>query len=122
MIAAGYLVVSLALGQILPHVVPALHETQPLIVAVVLALFAAGVHWALARGRWLAWVEAEIKGMRERLTYLEAEIRTLRAEQAKSGSGAMVAEMRVLQSQLALLAQKRPAASMPAVEDKTGSK
>lgn len=110
LIAAGYAVISAVLAVLLPHLVPMLHLTAPIVIGVVLVMVFALFHAIVARGRRLQWVEAELQGQRERLAYLETELRTLRAEQEKSGSGAMLAEVKVLQSLLKQLSQKRPAA------------
>jgi len=85
-----------------------LNQVPPQIVGGVLILISAIVHLAVARGRRLRWLEGEVAGLRERLTYLDGEIRTLRTEQAKAGAG-MVAEMRVLQTLLGQFASKRSA-------------
>jgi cyclic-di-GMP phosphodiesterase TipF (flagellum assembly factor) len=68
------------------------------------------VHAIVSRGRRLRWLEGELSGMQERLTLVETELRQVKADQAKSGSGAMLAEVKVLQSLLKQLSQKRPAA------------
>lgn len=103
------------LAVLLPHLVPMLHFTAPIVIGVVLVMLFAFCHAIIARGRRLRWMEGELEGLRERLTYLEAEIRALRTEQAKSGSGAMLAEVKVLQSLLKQLGQKRPAAETAAL-------
>ncbi|MSP89528.1 MAG: EAL domain-containing protein [Alphaproteobacteria bacterium] len=114
LIAAGYTALSAALAVLLPYLVPMLQLTAPIVIGVVLVMLFAFLHAIVARGRRLRWMEAELEGQRERLTYLETEIRALRTEQGKSGSGAMLAEVKVLQSLLKQLNQKRPAAEATA--------
>lgn len=100
----------MALAMLLPVLVPMLQMTAPLVVGAVLVLLFSFTHAMLARGRRLSWLEGEVAGLRERLTYAETELRALKADLSKSGSGAVLAEMKVLQSLLKQLPQKRPAA------------